>query len=82
MRFGLLIGATALAAIWAAVNLVIAVRIWTDYCPSSGDDVCVAVVYEHSAWMYLALAFAGAALVCVSATIAIRSRRRGRSIVG
>jgi hypothetical protein len=82
MRVWLLIGVSVIAAIAAVVYLVIAGRIWTDYCPSSGQRICLAVDYTHSVWFYFGTGLAAAIVSLACLLVAVRSHRRSSTVGG
>jgi hypothetical protein len=75
ITFWLLAGGSALAAVCAVVTLVIAVRIWTNYCPSSGTNACVVVLYDHSVWFYFTIGLTAAVVSLALGVLAVRARR-------
>jgi hypothetical protein len=81
IKFWFLAGASALAAACAVGPFVVAGRIWTNYCPAHGKDVCVVVLYDRSAWFYFAIGIAAVVVSAVLAVFAVRSRSRTRSAV-
>jgi hypothetical protein len=75
IRSWLLIGVSAVAGVVAMFRLIVAARIWTDYCPSSRGQVCISVVYTHGAWFYFATGLVAATISLAFLVVGIRSRR-------